>query len=346
MKKGKLAESMKNADAISSQVKYERNIASAKASATQWKNKYEHVMEELALANARAEFVDTVEFSDKVQSLSKLKPSGEATAICVWSDWHVEERIEKSVMNGTNEYSPEIALKRLRNMFRRSLMMIDVARGLTKIDTLVVAVLGDLITGYIHPELEESNYLSPTEATEFAGDALVEGLTFFAKEGGFKEIIVPCCVGNHGRTTMKQRVSTSFNNSFEGLMYKLLEKHTQIPQVKWKIEKSYHNWLNIQGHETRFHHGEAMKFGGGVGGITIPVKKALHQWNQNRPAAYDFFGHFHQSINMNRWTCNGSVIGMSPYAIQIKAESEEPSQTVSVISRARGKVFTERVFCD
>ena len=116
--------------------------------------------------------------------------------------------------------------------------------------------------------------------------------------------------------------------------------------IVWKVEEGYHNWLEVQGHLVRFHHGDSINYGGGVGGITIPVNKAIAQWNKVRTAAYDYFGHFHQSVNMNRWTCNGSLIGYGAYALSIKAECEEPSQTISIVSRKRGKILTDRVFCD
>jgi hypothetical protein len=41
-----------------------------------------------------------------------------------------------------------------------------------KIDTLVFAILGDMISGYIHDELVESNHLSPTQAVLFAQNLL------------------------------------------------------------------------------------------------------------------------------------------------------------------------------
>jgi hypothetical protein len=170
-------------------------------------------------------------------------------------------------------------------------------------------------------------------------------MKFMKREGGFEEIIMPTCVGNHGRTGKKKRCATGYANSYEWLMYKMLDKYVVEPGVRWKVENGYHNWLSIYNYDVRFHHGDNIQYQGGVGGITIPVNKAISQWNKIRTAHYDYFGHYHQFFNTNRWCCNSSVIGLGAYALSIKAEYEEPSQTLSLISRTRGKTFTEKVHC-
>jgi hypothetical protein len=278
------------------QVKHERALQDALAESKRWKTKYEVVAKELTLADKRANLLADIGRPPNHRSLTKLKGSGNSTAIFVLSDVHAEESVDPLTINGLNCHDLKICKNRFENCFSRFLMMADVARGLTTIDTLVVAVLGDLITGYIHEELQEGNNLSPSEAIIFVSDLLVNGIRFLKKEGGFKNIIVPTCVGNHGRTTRERRVATSYSNSYEWLMYKMLSKTVQEPGVYWKVENGYHNYLDIQGHTVRFHHGDHISYGGGVGGITIPVNKALSQWNKVKRADYDYFGHFHQSM--------------------------------------------------
>ena len=54
---------------------------------------------------------------------------------------------------------------------------------------------------YIHEELEESNYLSPTQATRFAKEKkIITAIKFYLQHGKFDKITVVCNYGNHGRT--------------------------------------------------------------------------------------------------------------------------------------------------
>jgi len=281
------------------------------------------------------------------RSISPKKITGESTAILTLSDWHWEERVDPSTVNYKNEFTPAIAAKRARGMFQKAAALIDFCRGFTTINQLVIAVLGDLITGYIHEELEESNWLSPTQAILDVQEHLVSGIEFLKKETKCKEIIIPTAVGNHGRTQRKKRISTSYKNSFEWLLYKMLAfSYRNDPIVRWQVGNGYHNWLEVQGHPVRFHHGDSIRYQGGVGGITIPVNKAIAAWNKTEPAALDIFGHYHQSKEDRWWVSNGSLIGMNAYTVEIKADYEEPSQSLTIMSRTRGKIANLRVFCE
>ena len=98
--------------------------------------------------------------------------------------------------------------------------------------------------------------------------------------------------------------------------------------------------MDVYDKTIRFHHGHAMRYYGGVGGIYIPVNKAIAQWNKARPASLDIFGHFHQLKDGGIFVSNGSLIGWSPYSMRIKADYEEPKQAFIVIDNKHGRTFT------
>jgi hypothetical protein len=279
--------------------------------------------------------------------LKPIKAGGNPTAILELSDWHFGETVDPNTVNGMNEFTPVIAEKRAKNLFERAAMMLDFTSRFAKTETLVVALLGDFITGYIHEELQEGNSLAPVEEVLAVQDVMKSGLEFLKRQTKIKRIIIPTAIGNHGRTTHKMRIATAAKNSFEWLMYCTMARHFQIPGVEWKVEQGYHNWLDIYGKQARFHHGDAISYWGGVGGITIAVNKAISQWDKTRTARWDFFGHFHQMAVHRKWLCNSSLIGYGPYALKIKGEFEEPSQSLVVISGKNGRrILCEPVFCD
>lgn len=117
-------------------------------------------------------------------------------------------------------------------------------------------------------------------------------------------------------------------------------------RITFKVETGYHNWLDVQGKLVRFHHGDWLKYNGGVGGITIPVNKSLNEWNKAKRADYDIFGHWHQHQKHYRWCACNCLIGYNPYALSIKADWSEPSQTLLVFDRDRPvPVLVQEIYC-
>ena len=280
-----------------------------------------------------------------------LKPSkrtrGDATAVLVLSDWHVEERVDPKTVNGLNEFNLDIAEKWANRVFEKCLLLLEDARGLAQVNELYVALLGDFISGFIHEELVEGNQLAPLPATMFAADLIERGLRTLLAHARVDRIIVPTCHGNHGRTTPKMRIATSAANSFERNMYAHLARRFQHePRIDWRIGDGYHNIQTIQGRDFRFHHGENIKYNGGVGGITIPMNKAVAQWNKSRRAYYDIAGHLHAWTNNWNWHINGSLIGYGAFSVAIKGDYQPPVQTFIVVDKDRGVTRTLPVFCD
>lgn len=271
------------------------------------------------------------------------KCDGEATAVAVASDWHVEETVDPRNVNGLNEYNLDIAEKRINAFFKNVVRLTEIQRKGTKIDRLILVLNGDLMTGYIHEELRETNSMSPTQTVIWLQDRIASGLELLGKN--FSEIVIPCCYGNHGRNTLKPRHATGAANSYEWMLYKTLEKYLG-DKATWQVSDGYHLFVEVYNKLLRIHHGDGLKYQGGIGGLTIPVEKAIASWNKAITADLDIFGHWHQSQQSPKWVCNGSLIGFNAYAIAIKAAFEPPSQTYFLYDKKRGRTITAPVFVD
>lgn len=280
----------------------------------------------------------------------KVLPSGEtgeSTAVLVASDWHLEERVDPKTVDGVNEFNPIIAEARVTKLFQRGLSMVEMTRHRTRIDTMVLAVLGDLISGYIHEDLAESNYLSPTEASLKAYRLVCGGIDFLLKEGKFKKLLVPCTIGNHSRTTKRPRIQTAAKNSFEWMLYHLLaDKYSKEPRVEFSITDGYFNFVNVYATRLRFHHGDNVRYQGGVGGVEIPLNKALAQWNKYRPVDIDILGHWHTRKTATNFVVNGSLIGFNAFAVATKCSYEPPSQSFFLIHPKWGKTIEIPILFD
>jgi Calcineurin-like phosphoesterase len=283
---------------------------------------------------------------DKLRRRAQHESRGSATAILCCNDWHCEGCVTRESVDGANEFNLQIASQRINRTWQKALYLLDFARTISNIRDLVVWLGGDLINGTIHEELEESNFLGPAEAVVFVQDHVATGLELLLREAKVNRITVATSFGNHGRTTKRRRISTGYRHSWEWLAYNNLAHYFRNrAKIGFKIEQGYHNWLPIQGHDVRFHHGDAIQFGGGVGGVAIPLRKKIAQWNKRRPARLDVLGHFHQFLDGWDHVVCGCLVGYDAYALEIGAEFQQPTQTFIVMDRQYGKVLTVPIFC-
>jgi hypothetical protein len=273
-----------------------------------------------------------------------MSDKAEAVAIALASDWHVEETVESASVNGLNEYRLPIAKTRIEKFFSTIARLTEIERHGAKIDDLILWLGGDLMTGMIHEELAESNSKTPTQVILWLQDRLADGLATLKPH--FKRIIIPTSYGNHGRTTIKTRHATGAAHSYEWLLYKILEgRFHGDQQIEFQIADSYFNFMEVYGRRLRFHHGDALKYNGGVGDISIGVNKAIAAWNRSpNRADLDLFGHWHRYQQNSNWLCNGSLIGFNAYALSIKASFEPPLQTYFLLDKKRGRTMTSPIY--
>lgn len=305
--------------------------------------KYQAILDQLTIKDQQLK--DALGLSESIKQIN-TKPIivdgknnvSQSTAVIVASDWHLEERVLPATVEHMNEYDLLIAENRAIRFFQNALKLIEMTRSKSHIDNIVLALLGDFIAGYIHPELMESNQLSPVQACIKAFEWICRGIDFFIEHGNFKRIIIPCCVGNHGRTTEKPRVSTEVANSYEWLLYQFIKnRYIGNSTVEIQIAEGHFCYLNIYNLILRFHHGQNIRYMGGVGGIHIPLNKAIAQWDKFKKADLDVLGHWHTRQSTQKYVINGSLIGFNPFAIKIKADFEKPCQTFFLLHPEKGK---------
>lgn len=275
-------------------------------------------------------------------AIEPREPSGtaEGSIILMASDWHVEERVDPAKVSHLNEYNLDIAKARAEKFFQSSLRLTRLLQQDIKVSTVVLALLGDFISNDIHEEFPEINQLQPMHAIMFAQNLIVGGLEFLLEHSKLN-LIVPCHSGNHARTTDTTRFGAENGHSLEYLMYLHLQTHFRNePRIEFRVAEGYHSYLDVYGKVIRLHHGHAINYQGGIGGIFIPAFKAISQWDKARQADLDLFGHFHQSKDGAKFVCNGSLIGYNAFALKIKADYEPPKQNLLLIDKKRGRTCT------
>lgn len=296
---------------------------------------------ELSATKERISFVETLAdqpeprpFRIESRRSKNSRHSNSATYVMLASDWHMGERVRPETVGWRNEYKPEIAEERAEQYFKSNLTMLNAARSAWDITQGIFWLGGDLITGYIHEEYQEENFLSPTEESLLAFRSLRAGIKTILAKSDLEHLLIPTNHGNHGRTGQKLKVSAEARNSFEWLLYQLLAmEFADEPRVKFQVASGYHNVVDVYGFRIRFHHGHAIKYAGGVGGISVPMNRRIGRQAKTDVdrVHLDVIGHYHQLQRPTDFVVNGSLIGWNAYAEFIGCGFEPPMQGSFVV---------------
>jgi hypothetical protein len=316
----------------------EREAAEARAREERAKRA---LVDEVRELRARQAFIDCLAADARPPKVVAREKSGtrEMAAVILASDWHVEEVVDPESVAGRNKYDLGIADQRIERFFQAVAWHVEHQRASGKIAVrdMVLWLGGDMMSGYIHEELLESNELSPTETILWLTPRLVGGIEMLLDRLDLTSLTIPCSHGNHGRTTQKKRVSTAYANSFEWLMYhQIAWRFERDERVRFEVTNSAHQYAEVYGFKLHFHHGDELNYAGGVGGLGIPFLKAVPAWDAVRKADYHCIGHWHQLRDYGSGVSNGSLIGYAPYSLKIRAPFEPPQQAMFYVDSKRG----------
>ena len=288
---------------------------------------------------------------DPRQKIEWEKPKkvtkGEATAVLLWSDWHVEQVVTKKETNGLNEWGPEHAAQAAKTLVDRTCQVVlPRYRRAAKIDEIVVWLGGDFIEGTNRDEQLFRNAMSPIRAALFAEDLIEAALKELLARSAAKKITVVTSTGNHDRTTEKMWASARNDTSHATSIYdhvRKLFRHNR--RIQWHAEEGKLSYLKIYDFNCRFVHGDTIKFKGGRDGLSGPANTQIKKWNDAINATYTFFGDKHTYICNEQFgfVANGALCGPAAYSLDYGRSLA--CQAVAIIDRNRGMTDGTKVFC-
>lgn len=291
-----------------------------------------------------------------IQENTNVKPAiisinksinSQATPIIQWSDWHIEERIERKTTQGLNEYNPDIATKRVELLSLNTLKLVKKERQDTKINQIVICLGGDFINNFLHEHDVQMNFMHPIEATVFAKTLLVKALKTLAKNGEFKKIVVMCIRGNHGRLTKRMQSSNDYMMNLEAVLYYMLKQELGDDVFEWHIPESELGYVEVYGKKIRMMHGHQISYQGGVGDLTIPMNKFIMKQDKTYKADWNLTHHYHSFWMPTRNTSlNGSLCGWNSYALSCGFPFEPPLQTFHLLDSKKGFTVRTPIHCE
>ncbi len=270
----------------------------------------------------------------------------EGTFCALLSDVHSEELVIPCASTKFNAYSLEICEQRLGRFFSGVRWQIEFKRPAFMIRDVVLWFGGDMMTGQIHEENVETGQLSPIETLVWLKPRLIAGIKQLLEDEKIETLYVVCSYGNHGRNTKKPMRARGAAHSYEWLMYQDLADHFKDERrVKFLATPEGHQYLGIYDWMTHWHHGDETSGGRGVGGIMIPLNKAVSDWNAIIRADFHNVGHFHQEIQTDELTVNNCLIGYNAYGKSIRARPSFAGQACYIIDSKRGKCERTTIWC-
>lgn len=110
----------------------------------------------------------------------------------------------------------------------------------------------------------------------------------------------------------------------------------RFPTIRWQFAEGMLTYLDVYDKKIRFHHGDAIYFGG-INGPYTYLNRKIQEWDKAIRADYSVQGHLHQWIlGSRRWLINGSLVGYTPFTVGICGEYQPPIQAFFLLDKKRG----------
>lgn len=273
--------------------------------------------------------------------------SRHACAVAVLSDVHAGAVVVPSESTFGNRYNQAICEHSVKRWFGGVEWLIESYRDGTgayawRVDELVAIGLGDIVDGHLHEDNIETSQPA-IQTLAWLEPLLIDGFERLATLK-FNRLLLDWNYGTHGRDSRRPQRATGAAHSHEWGLGVRLERYLKSSGIQVYCPPKPHHYIDVYGRTIHTHHGDEIAYSGGVGGISIPINKAVNQWNRVKRSDFHIFGHYHQQLDHGDWFANGSVIGYNDFAMAIKATPEVPQQTFFLIDAKRGKTSVSPIW--
>lgn len=272
--------------------------------------------------------------------------------VFAWGDWHFGERVEKAEVNGFNEYNTVIATERAHRLFDKGIALArDHHSG--KYPGAVINLLGDFVSGGLHPELLKTDEDEVIPGSLRVRDILVEGIRRYADE--FGQLYIPVASGNHGRTTVRPEYKRYHRKNFDWLIYQLLQREFDGDErVVFDDRPSNDVHYRVYGESYLMCHGDMLGVKGGdgiIGSIGPITRGAVKQSGQSLALGMPFkrliIGHWHQRLWLPHAIVNGALKGFDEFAMKaLGATPDRATQTLWFVHPSHGVTAHWDIYVD
>lgn len=264
------------------------------------------------------------------------------------SDFHYGENVNPREVPDGNCYSTKVAEARWDRLIKNTILKTRTKGKASK--GIVVCFLGDDISGDIHDELKETNDKTPIDACMDVAALKVKMLKAFEQEYG--KVWVISVMGNHGRTTKKPQSKGISEHNYDSLITAMVQKQLEDDKnIAFYTPKSGEAYFELCGCNFLATHGDRIGSRGGQGfiGCSATIARGQHKTRQayaqiGKPIDWMLIGHFHTPMLLEHTIANGTTVGYSQYARDLRLEPALPSQTLFYVDETYGVTDLSRIY--
>ena len=331
---------------------------SARASSDIWRRKFKFLEGKYEKALHEKSVVDSL-VAD-IRSLAPLsytsapaitrsrKSSGTSqSAVLLFSDTHVGQVISPDQTLGFGKYDFATFLSRLKYL-EESVISILENHTTTKIDELVVAMLGDMLHGALKHGSEADQQDTIFSQYYGAGHAIAQFIRNLSQH--VPVLKVKTVVGNHTRFADQKKMPTGQRYSnFDQFLYAYIEALTHdIPAIQWDLNMQPFSVFEVQNHVFRASHGDNLR--GGDKSLGIPnhaigreissTTQLFNKFGKQSPHYY-IAGHLHRGIQLphaiGEVIINGGFPGLDNYSLASGFAPVDPMQRLLFVHPKYGR---------
>jgi len=284
-----------------------------------------------------------------VRSIQPYDKKGSATkkdhdVILNLADAHAEEFVSSEEMEGYAEYTWEIFKDRMWATGDELIKRVREKRSQYQVSRLVVTLMGDMLTGTIHEELDRTNTWTLPNAVVSTAYILSQLLVKISAE--FDAVKVEACVGNHGREDKKPTSKQKVDRNWDYGVYKIARMLTaNNPKIKWNIPKSAAHIFQVRGASVLMKHGDNIRSTGIVPyyGISRDLAEE-HEKRRDNDFDYCLMGHWHHfAVVKGHCIICPSMIGPSQYSFNRLHTTHPPEQLLIFSTEGFGFVDFRKI---
>ncbi len=291
----------------------------------------------------------------RVPTWTKKKPSTKAHVgrpVLMLSDLHFQEVVDPRTMNGVNEYNHDVSVRRFERVINRSAEWTKRYTAGLDFDGGMVMLGGDIVTGTIHEELQDTNDRTTPEAVVEWAPRIASALEYLADEWG-GQLVVPMVDGNHDRVHKRKRMKQRAEEAWSWVLYNWVAHSLEDNEGITPLISSASE-LIVPLYDTHFliEHGDegvGPSAGSGIGGIFPPIARKVHKsqskyanWGQKFD--WNLMGHWHQTTYGPNFIINGSLKGYDEYAMKKGFGFERPQQCLFVVTPENGITMKTEIY--
>ena len=272
------------------------------------------------------------------------------TACFAVSDLHLAERVEPLETNGINSYNVMIAANRLWQHAESIGDLLAIHSKAFNIEKLVSFLLGDMISGTIHPEQILTNELSDPASVVLAARLLA---IFYRKVASYGiPVEIQAVHGNHPRLSAKMPTKKQAHTNLDWLIYEMLQSDLERDGIKLNITKGQIGLCRIYKHNYVFEHGMSVSSGAEEAFEdkirAIFDDPAYREATGYTGASFDqlVIGNMHKPKFLERTIVNGCYVGQNELGQSWRLKPIRPKQLMWGCSPKRVRTWEYMVDTD